>query len=100
MFAIAGGLAPATVAAAEPIQIDSRLELMVDDYLIDKMTGARLVLHQPEKREVAIHYDAPWEGNNCGYHTVFQDGDLYRMYYVISHIPCGENSAVRSPRIL
>ena len=64
------------VSAAEPIQIGSRLELMVDDYLIDKMTGASLVLHQPLKREVAINHDAPWEGNNCGYHTVFRDGDL------------------------
>ena len=32
-------------------------------------------------REIAIVHDAPWEGNSCGYHTVFQDGDLYRMYY-------------------
>ena len=23
----------------------------------------------------------PWEGNTCGYVSVFQDGDLYRMYY-------------------
>ena len=50
-------------AAAEPIQIDSRLELMVDDYLIDKLAGASLVLHQPLKREVAINHDArQWDG--------------------------------------
>ncbi|HRX79876.1 MAG TPA: hypothetical protein P5307_12485, partial [Pirellulaceae bacterium] len=27
-----------------------------------------------------ILHDAPWEGSGSGYHTVFKDGDLYRMY--------------------
>ena len=84
-------------SADEPIQIDSRLELMVDNYLIDKMAGASLVLHQPLKREVAINHNAPWEGNNCGFHTVFRDGDLYRMYYMVAHNPCGENERHKSP---
>lgn len=26
-------------------------------------------------------HDASWEGSGSGYHTVFQDDDLYRMYY-------------------
>lgn len=26
-------------------------------------------------------HDKPWEGNTCGYNTIFKDGDLYRMYY-------------------
>jgi hypothetical protein len=73
---------PAALHAADPINIGSRLELMIDDHLIDKMTGgARLVLHKPTRREVAIKYDQPWEGNASGYPTVFQDGDIYRMYY-------------------
>ncbi len=66
---------------AQPVDIGSRLELMVDDSLIESMTGARLTLHRPVEREVAIVLDQPWEGNNGGYVTVFQDGDLYRMYY-------------------
>ncbi len=70
-----------TATAAEPIAIGSRLEPLVDDYLIDTMTGARLVLNRPTPREVAIVHDAPWEGSTCYYHTVFQDGDIYRMYY-------------------
>ena len=45
------------------------------------MTGASLRLQKPIPKEVAIVHDAPWEGNTCAYHTVFQDGDLYRMYY-------------------
>ena len=72
----------ASVLAGEPIQIGSRLELMVDRHLIDQMTdGARMRLHRPIRREVAIVHDQPWEGNNSAYHTVFQDGERYRMYY-------------------
>jgi len=67
--------------ADDPINLGSRLELMVDDYLVDTMTGAELKLHHPVPREIAIDHNEPWEGNICCGHTVFQDGDLYRMYY-------------------
>ena len=69
--------------AQEPIDIGSRWELFVDDYLIDELSGeARVILHHPTPQEVAIVYDEPWEGNGCNYHSVFQDGDLYRLYYL------------------
>ena len=68
-------------AAADPIDIGSRLELLVDHHLIDRLSNAELVLHRPTEREVVLVLDAPWEGNNCFFFTVFQDGDLYRMYY-------------------
>jgi hypothetical protein len=67
--------------APEVIDIGSRLELFVDDFLVEKMEGARLLLHHPIARDVAIVFDRPWEGNTSGYVTVFQDGDIYRMYY-------------------
>ena len=73
--------ATATCGAEEPIHIGSRLEPLVDDYLIDTMTGAKLTLHQPVFREVVIRHDAPWEGSVSTGHTIFQDGPLYRMYY-------------------
>jgi len=42
-------------------------KLFVDDFLIDKLTGeAKLRLHHPTPREVAIVHDAPWEGNGSG----------------------------------
>ena len=64
------------------LEIGSRLELMLDEHLIDRLSGgAALRLHKPTPREVAIVHDEPWEGNSCGYHAVFQDGELYRMYY-------------------
>src|SRR5437867_1456769 len=75
-------LAAFAARAAEPLPIGSRLELLVDDYLIDRLSGHAVhQLNRPTPREVAVVHDAPWEGTASGYHTVFQDGGLYRMYY-------------------
>jgi hypothetical protein len=41
------------------IDIGSRLELFVDDYLIDRATGADLTLHRPTAQEVVLRYDRP-----------------------------------------
>ena len=69
-------------SAEAPIEIGSRLELFIDDYLIEKLEGkAELRLHHPEPKEIVISHDAPWEGAGSGYHSIFKDGDLYRMYY-------------------
>jgi len=79
-LAIVGFLLP--LPAAQSIQIGSRLELFVDDYLIEDITGgAELRQHEPAPREVVLFTDNPWEGNTCLYYTVFQDGPRYRLYY-------------------
>ena len=67
--------------AAEAITIGSRLELFVDDFLIDGMDGVALKLHEPRPAGKVLAFDKPWEGRYCGYVTVIKDGDLYRMYY-------------------
>ena len=67
------------------IEIGSRRELFVDEFLVERMMGVELKLQQPVPRELAIVHDAPWEGNISGYHTVFRDGDRYKMYYRGSH---------------
>ncbi len=68
--------------AQEVVEIGSRLELMVDEFLIDSMSeDCRLQLHRPVRQEIVLETDAPWEGNASGYQSVFKDGDLYRMYY-------------------
>lgn len=73
-------------SGGEPIDLGSRLELFVDRHLVAGLQGdARLHLHKPEPREVVLMTDARWEGNTSAYFTVFQDGDLYRMYYRGSH---------------
>lgn len=67
---------------AEPVDIGDRLELFVDSLLVEELQGsAHLRLHRPTPEEVVLTTDEPWEGNVSGYFTVFQDGDLYRMYY-------------------
>ncbi|MEX2577983.1 MAG: hypothetical protein WD342_02905 [Verrucomicrobiales bacterium] len=75
------------ILAADATDIGDRRELFVDDALIESVSGAaRLELHHPEAREIALEHDAAWEGTGSGYHSVFQDGDLYRMYYKAWHI--------------
>jgi len=75
-----------TARAEEAIEIGSRLELFVDDTLIQSMSNAQRVLHHPTPQEIALVHDAPWEGSGSGYHSVFRDGDLYRMYYKAWHL--------------
>ena len=67
-----------------PVDIGSRLELFVDDYLVDRLHGTERVLQHPAPQEVSMRFDRPWDGNNPGHVTVFQDGDTYRMYYIAS----------------
>ncbi|NQT12160.1 MAG: hypothetical protein HQ582_05405, partial [Planctomycetes bacterium] len=83
-FALLAVCAPA--GGQDPIDVGSRRELLVDDHLIETLTGeAALRLHRPVPREVAIVHDEPWEGNISYYHTVFRDGDRCRMYYRGAH---------------
>ena len=65
----------------EALDIGSRLELFVDDHLIESMVGARLVLGRPQPAGTVLKADRPWEGSfNLGY-EVIRDGDTYRMFY-------------------
>lgn len=73
--------------AAAPVDIGTRRELFVDDALVESLSGAaRLELHRPVPREIVLEHDAPWEGTGSGYHSVFRDGDIYRLYYKAWHI--------------
>jgi len=77
-----------------PVVIGSRLELLVDEFLIETMTdGAHLQLHRPVPRDIVFRTDSPWEGNASGYQTVFQDGDIFRMYYRGGHYKHGGKPA-------
>ncbi len=79
--------AVASPTAAEPIDVGSRRELMIDDALIERFAGdAHWQLQHPTPREIVLLHDAPWEGTGCGYHTVFRDGDLIRMYYIAAQL--------------
>ncbi|WP_240928034.1 hypothetical protein [Thalassoroseus pseudoceratinae] len=73
--------------AAEPIDIGSRRELLVDHHLIARLDGVRLELHRPTRREVVFRSDAAWEGNGSAYQSVVHDGDRFRIYYRGGHHP-------------
>ncbi|MDF1861219.1 MAG: hypothetical protein P1U87_13465 [Verrucomicrobiales bacterium] len=79
------------VSFGAPIDIGDRRELLVDDYLIESTKdGLSLRLHHPVEKEISIDHNAPWEGTGCGYHSIFQDGDKYRMYYKAWHLDVQE----------
>ena len=81
----AAGRARAGAAPAGVVELGERRELFVDDYLIERLSGVELRLQKPVPRNVALDHDVPWEGNTSAYHTVFQDGKLFRAYYRGSH---------------
>jgi hypothetical protein len=62
-------------AAEEPIVIDSRRELFVDRFLIDRLENATLKLHEPQ---LAPPMTEP--ADNLEYGTIIKDGDLFRLY--------------------
>jgi hypothetical protein len=66
---------------SEVINIDSRLELFTDHYLIDTLRNTQLVMHEPEDKGPVLYYDKPWEGLFCGYTTVIKTEDKYQLYY-------------------
>lgn len=74
------------IYAGEPrdiVEIGTRTELMVDRWLIDSQHNLSLVLNRPQRREVVLEMNQPWErrANAVGYVTVFRDGNKIRMYY-------------------
>jgi hypothetical protein len=72
------------------VSIGTRVEMFVDDWLIERMSALRLKLHAPERKEIAFVPDRPWEGPTSGYFSVIQDEDRIRLYYR-GHCP-GEDS--------
>ena len=84
LFSIALGTPLASGEAKDSTAVDiaDRRELFVDHYLVQALEGeARQILHHPVPREVVLVSDRSWEGSGLNYVTVFQDGDLYKMYY-------------------
>lgn len=83
--AVAAGLllmTPSPLTAQEkstsmkPFEIGTRLELFVDDHLVERMTGVAFRLHAPVRQAPA---KSPLPRGPYG--TIIKDGDLYRAYY-------------------
>jgi hypothetical protein len=71
----------ATLQSPAAIQLGDRLELFVDDFLIERLDGVALKLHEPVLAGTVLRFDQPWEGPFCGYVTVLRDTNVFRMYY-------------------
>jgi hypothetical protein len=68
-------------SAGQVLPLGSQRELFADHYLIGKMEGVELRLHEPRQEGIAVKFDRPWEGGFSCYTTVIKDGGTYRMYY-------------------
>lgn len=64
-----------SLSADEIREIGSRRELFVDHFLIDKLQGTQLKLHEPQ---LTPPMSEP--ADNLEYGTVIKDGDLFRLY--------------------
>lgn len=74
-------LSAESMPPAAPVDLGSRLELFVDDALIERLSGAQLKLHPPVRAEKVLEFDKPWEGATCVFFTVIADNGLFRLYY-------------------
>lgn len=68
-------LAAAPAADAAPKAIGSRLELFVDRFLVESLSGLEHRLHEPRPTP-----PSPAPANDMEYATVIRDGDLFRLY--------------------
>jgi hypothetical protein len=83
-----------------PLNIGSNRELFVDGYLIDRLGGkAELRLHHPEPKEIVMDHNEPWEGSGSGYHCIFKDGDIYRMYYKAQQLTISPDGSLKTDHL-
>ena len=65
----------------EVIQMGDKREIFIDNYLIDKLNGVRIIKQTPHDEGPVLYFDNTWEGVFCGYCTVIKDGEQFRVYY-------------------
>jgi len=63
------------------IELGNNRELFVDSYLIDKLEGLNLQMHEPRNEGIVLKLDKPWEGAFSLYTTIIKDGTLFRAFY-------------------
>ena len=81
LFSLSIGCFAQPARNSAPLAVGENRELFVDRHLIDSITGARLMLHEPCDRGNVFAFDKPWEGRFCAYCTMIHDGNIYRLYY-------------------
>ena len=49
--------------------------------MLSEISGVSVAQHKPEKKNIALVCDQPWEGVHNGYASIVKVGDTYRLYY-------------------
>ncbi len=96
VFGLSATVTATLAEGADGIELGTRRELFVDAFLIDRRDGLEQRLQAPVPREVVLKHDAPWEGSGCGYHTIFRDGAVVRMYYIAADLTNADGSKLAS----
>ncbi|MBP1990115.1 hypothetical protein [Paenibacillus eucommiae] len=65
----------------QAVHIGSRIEMFVDEWLIEAKRGVSLVMTPPIKKEIVLVLDQSWEGPESGYYSVLQESGKIRLYY-------------------
>lgn len=81
-----------------PLNIGNQLQLAADKSWQDQLSGEiRLALHAPVPGETIPEIADPHGYSSYRYMTVFQDGDLYRMYYALPHLERIDGKQIKHP---
>ena len=66
------------------LEIGNHRQLFLDDYIIAETHGLTRTLHQPEKapNNPLLAGEHPWEDVRLMYPIIFQDGKIFRMYFL------------------
>ncbi|MBI3921584.1 MAG: hypothetical protein HY318_09225 [Armatimonadetes bacterium] len=81
--------AQATESPAAPYALGGNEHLFLDEFLISDMTNVFLTVNPPQRKELVLIADKPWERNGItSYCNVFFDETHkeYRLYYVPIHL--------------
>ena len=76
---------------SEPLNIGSRRELFVDNYVIGALRGGatrhlfEMTPATTETKDVAMTHDADWEGPWCRYAKYIQDNGVIKAWYMGHH---------------
>jgi hypothetical protein len=77
----------------EPIRIESRRELFVDEMLIDRFADdARLKMHSPVRREVVFQVEGALENGASGVYSVLVEHEGHYLLYYRGNYPTGKSN--------
>jgi len=65
----------------EVFELKNHREVCWDKLLIDKADNVTLEVHRPERKNIVLDCDMPWEEVSVNYVGLVKVGDTYRMYY-------------------